>query len=56
MSLCSKVQLTRSDLIQSGISPKWFIDEIPVDQRNTVQKEIFNVTNLTYVNVQGSTS
>ena len=45
LSKCSQVQITRSDLINSGIPNEWFLDSLPTG-RDTIQSQNFNCQNL----------
>lgn len=45
MSKFSKVKITRSDLISSGIPDKWFMDSLDCG-RDTIQTENFHCRNL----------
>ena len=46
MSKYQKVFITRSDLIGAGIPQTWFIDNLPIGHRDTIQSQNFNVQNL----------
>ena len=50
MSKYPKILISRSDLIGSGIDQNWFIDNLPIGHRDTIQSENFNLQNLKYVN------
>ena len=46
VSKCSKVRISRNDLINAGIDRNWFIDSLPVGHKDTLQSENFKVQNI----------
>ena len=45
LSKCSKVKISRNDLINSGVPSTWFLDSLLVG-RDTIQSQNFNCQNL----------
>ena len=46
LSSCSKVKISRQDLISSGIPADWFLDSLPLGHRDTIQSEYFKLQNI----------
>ena len=46
MSKYPKVLITRSDLIGAGVPKTWFIDNLPIGHRDTIQSQNFHVQSL----------